>query len=200
MMSIKTFTCQLIRTKEQEKRMAEEQLQGVGAPKGKGKLLIIIAVVVLLLGGGGAAFFFMGADDSAQSNDAEPQQTQVAAAEVPIAYVNIPQPFVFNVTGDSRDRLVQIKAQLMVRGSENEQLARYHLPLIESSLLSTFASATVEQLRSPTGRVELRDRASEDIKAALNAAVGKSVIEKVLFTDFVIQQVKRDRSIKPRRN
>ncbi len=35
--------------------------------------------------------------------------------------------------------------------------------------------------------MELRDRASDDIKAALNAAVGMPVIEKVLFTDFVIQ-------------
>ncbi|WP_274008594.1 flagellar basal body-associated protein FliL [Vibrio parahaemolyticus] len=167
--------------------MAEEQLQGADAPKGKSKLLIIIIAVVVLLGGGGAAaFFLMGSDDSAQAAEAESQQTQASAAN-PIAYVNLPQPFIFNVTGDRRDRLVQIKAQLMVRGSENEQLARYHSPLVESSLLSTFASATVEQLRSPTGRVELRDRASEDIKAALNAAVGKPVIEKVLFTDFVIQ-------------
>ncbi|MBT0340679.1 flagellar basal body-associated protein FliL, partial [Vibrio campbellii] len=162
------------------------QLQGADAPKGKSKLLIIIiAVVVLLLGGGSAAFFLMGSDEPAQAAQAEQTQAQTAAA--PIAYVNIAQPFIFNVTGDRRDRLVQIKAQLMVRGSENEQLARYHSPLIESSLLSTFASATVEQLRSPTGRVELRDRASDDIKAALNAAVGKPVIEKVLFTDFVIQ-------------
>ncbi|WP_104023762.1 flagellar basal body-associated protein FliL [Vibrio hyugaensis] len=165
--------------------MAEEQLQGVDAPKGKGKLLIIIAVVVLLIGGGAAAFFLMGSDEPAQA--AQTQQAQATTAAEPIAYVNIAQPFIFNVTGDRRDRLVQIKAQLMVRGSENEQLARYHSPLIESSLLSTFASATVEQLRSPTGRVELRDRASDDIKAALNAAVGKPVIEKVLFTDFVIQ-------------
>lgn len=166
--------------------MAEEQLQGADAPKGKSKLLIIIiAVVVLLVGGGAAAFFLMGSDEPAQAELTEQAQAQTAAE--PIAYVNIAQPFIFNVTGDRRDRLVQIKAQLMVRGSENEQLARYHSPLIESSLLSTFASATVEQLRSPTGRVELRDRASDDIKAALNAAVGKPVIEKVLFTDFVIQ-------------
>lgn len=130
--------------------MAEEQLQGADAPKGKSKLLIIIIAVVVLLGGGGAAaFFLMGSDDSAQAAEAESQQTQAAAAN-PIAYVNLPQPFIFNVTGDRRDRLVQIKAQLMVRGSENEQLARYHSPLVESSLLSTFASATVEQLRSPT--------------------------------------------------
>lgn len=168
--------------------MAEEQLQGAGAPKGKGKLLIIIiAVVVLLLGGGAAAFFFMGADEPAQTAESDFQQTQASPEVNPIAYVNLPQPFVFNVTGDSRDRLVQIKTQLMVRGSENEQLAQYHSPLIESSLLATFASTTVEQLRSPTGRVELRTRASEDIKAALSAAIGKPVIEKVLFTDFVIQ-------------
>ncbi len=129
----------------------------------------------------------MGSDEPDQAESS--QQAQVKASDAaPIAYVNLPQAFVFNVTGgDSRDRLVQIKAQLMVRGAENEELARYHSPLIESSMLSTFASATVDQLRSPTGRVELRDRASEDIKAALNAAVGKPVIEKVLFTDFVIQ-------------
>ncbi|PFG55650.1 flagellar FliL protein [Vibrio sp. ES.051] len=164
--------------------MADEQPQGTNAPKGK--LLIIIAVVVILLGGTVAGVFLIGSDESTQTNVS--QQSQAATSNAaPIAYVNLPQAFVFNVTGDRRDRLVQIKAQLMVRGAENEQLARYHSPLVESSLLSTFASATVEQLRSPTGRVELRDRASEDIKAALSAAVGKPVIEKVLFTDFVIQ-------------
>ncbi|MDE1337846.1 flagellar basal body-associated protein FliL [Vibrio aestuarianus] len=165
--------------------MADEELQ-TDAPKGKKKLLIIIiAVVVLLLGGGGAAFFLMGSDDGATSS--EEASTQVVLPVDPVAYVNIPQPFVFNVTGDKRDRLVQIKVQLMVRGSENENLARYHSPLVESSLLATFASATVEQLRSATGRVELRDKATDDIKSALTKAVGKPVIEKVLFTDFVIQ-------------
>ncbi|MEC7307878.1 flagellar basal body-associated protein FliL [Vibrio sp. 10N.261.51.F11] len=162
--------------------MAEEQ----DAPKGKSKLLIIIvAVVVLLLGVGGALFFFLGSDDSASESQSQPT-TAVVAAE-PVMYVNIPQPFLFNVTGDKKDRLVQIKAQLMVRGSKNEDLARYHSPLVESTLLATFASATVDQLRSPTGRVELRNKATEDIKASLAQAVGQPVIEKVLFTDFVIQ-------------
>jgi len=165
--------------------MAEEQ-QPEDAPKGKSKLLIIIiAVVVLLAGGGGAAFFLMGSDD-ASSEEAAAAEVEVAVAE-PVAYVNIPQPFLFNVSGDSKDRLVQIKAQLMVRGTQNEDLARYHSPLVESTLLATFASATVDQLRSPTGRIELREKATEDIKASLTQAVGQPVIEKVLFTDFVIQ-------------
>ncbi|WP_435248771.1 flagellar basal body-associated protein FliL [Vibrio sp. nBUS_14] len=156
------------------------------APKGKSKLLIIIiAAVVLLLGGGSAAFFFLGSNDEA-AESALATEAQSPAFE-PVMYVNIPQPFLFNVTGDKKDRLVQIKAQLMVRGSKNEDLARYHSPLVESTLLATFASATVDQLRSPIGRVELRDKATEDIKASLAQAVGQPVIEKVLFTDFVIQ-------------
>ncbi|ENG6062397.1 flagellar basal body-associated protein FliL [Vibrio cholerae] len=167
--------------------MAEEDL-GTEAPKGKKKLLIIIiAAVVLLAGGGGAAFFMMGSGGDEVAADAEQKTEQVAAPTDPVSYVNIAQPFVFNVTGDAKDRLVQIKVQLMVRGSENENLARYHSPLVESSLLATFASATVEQLRTPNGRIELRDKATDDIKAALNQAVGKPVIEKVLFTDFVMQ-------------
>jgi len=155
------------------------------ASGGKKKLLMIIAiVVVLLLGGGAAAFFLLGSDENKQAQEA---QQQAAATVAPVAYVNIPQPFLFNVTGDKRDRLVQIKVQLMVRGSENENLARYHSPLVESTLLATFASATVEQLRTANGRVELRDKATEDIKASLTRAVGQPVIERVLFTDFVIQ-------------
>ncbi|MEF1254103.1 flagellar basal body-associated protein FliL [Vibrio sp. M260112] len=165
--------------------MAVEEIE-TEAPKGKGKLIIIIiAAVVLLAGGGGAAFFLMGSDDSAET--AQTTLPQVAASVDPVAYVNIPQPFLFNVTGDKKDRLVQIKVQLMVRGSENENLARYHSPLIESSLLSTFASATVDQLRTANGRIELREKATDDIKASLNRAVGQPVIERVLFTDFVMQ-------------
>ncbi|EJL6265016.1 MULTISPECIES: flagellar basal body-associated protein FliL [Vibrio] len=167
--------------------MAEEE-QGTEAPKGKSKLLIIIiAVVVLLVGGGGAAFFMMGGEEPTTGEDVEAVTQKSSGKTDPVAYVNIAQPFVFNVTGDARDRLVQIKVQLMVRGSQNESLARYHSPLVESSLLATFASATVEQLRTSNGRIELRDKATEDIKAALNQAVGKPVIEKVLFTDFVMQ-------------
>lgn len=165
--------------------MADEEKEAPEGGGGKSKLLLVIAIVVVLIAGGAGAFFLLGSDEEADTEQSE--QEQAAAVVNPVAYVNIPQPFLFNVTGDKRDRLVQIKVQLMVRGIDNEDLARYHSPLIESSLLGTFASATVEQLRTANGRVELRDKATEDIKTTLNRAVGKPVIERVLFTDFVIQ-------------
>ncbi len=164
--------------------MVVEQTQD-SATKGSKKLLIIIAAVAFVLLGAGAAIFFM-SSDSAGSNESI-NLNQRVIAESPVSYVNIAQPFVFNVTGDSRNRVVQIKVQLMIRGSENDGLARYHSPLIESTLLATFASATVDQLREPTGRTELRDKATNDIKAAMTKVVGQPVIERVLFTDFVMQ-------------
>lgn len=162
--------------------MAEEQVEA--PPKSKKMLIIIIAVVVLLAVGGGAAFFLMGSSDEEKSQ--EESQTAVMVAE-PASYVNIAQPFVFNAGDKKRGRLVQIKVQLMVRGSANEELAKHHSPLIESTLLASLGVATVEQLRTPLGRTELRDQSTEDVKAALSELVGQPVIEKVLFTDFVMQ-------------
>ena len=166
--------------------MAEEE-QGADAPAKKSKrLLLIIIVVLLLAAGGGGAFFFMSKNSADETKTDTPKEA-VTPEKLNIVYVNLVQPFVFNVSGKQGARMVQIKVQLMVRGDKNEQLARYHTPLIENSLLSTFASTTVEQLRTPTGRVELRDRAGDDLKTTLKSVVGQPVIEKVLFTDFVIQ-------------
>lgn len=111
----------------------------------------------------------MGSGSDQQSADTA--NRRAAPSVAPVSYVNIAQPFVFNVSGDTRGRMVQVKVQLMVRGTNNENLARFHSPLVESTLLATFASATVEQLRTPSGRVELRDKATEDIKAAMTQVV-----------------------------
>ncbi|OCH12871.1 MULTISPECIES: flagellar basal body-associated protein FliL [unclassified Aliivibrio] len=150
----------------------------------KKKLTIIIALIVLLVIGGAAAWFFM-----LNEPKVEPTEKDIAAleAKMPALYLNLPQPFIFNVTGDKRDRLVQLKVQVVMRGTDNETTAIQHTPLIESVLLSTFAAASVEQLREPRGRIDLREQATRDIQDAFTKITAKPVIEKVLFTDFVMQ-------------
>ncbi|GAL33191.1 flagellar biosynthesis protein FliL [Vibrio maritimus] len=166
--------------------MAEESLQPA-KNNSKKMLIIIVAAVVILLGVGGGAYWFLSSDDTVSASPTQSTSGGAAVPVDPISYVNLAQPFLFNATGKQRDRTVQIKVQLMVRGLDNESQARYHSPLIESTLLSTFASATVEQLRSSTGRVELRDQATTDVQTSLSQVVGSPVVERVLFTDFVIQ-------------
>lgn len=168
--------------------MADDNPADTGNKKGNKLIIIIVAAVVLIAGIGGGAFFFLSSgDDSDSASSGQSQSVSAPQVEAPTMYVNIPQPFLFTVPGNDRDRLVQIKVQLMVRGTANEGLARHHSPLIESTLLSSFGRASQEQLRSPSGRTDMRDQATNDIKLTLTELVGEPVIERVLFTDFVIQ-------------
>jgi flagellar FliL protein len=166
--------------------MAEDsdlKIEESGSGK-KSKLMIIIAAVVVLLGAGVGGWLFLSGGEEPQVQAEAPQvQTSESAA----LYVGMPRPFVFNVAGDRRDRLVQIKVQLLVRGAANEELARLHIPLIEGSLLRVFSGATVDQLSSQEGKDKIRENALSETQQALTAITGKRVVERVLFTGFVMQ-------------
>ena len=101
----------------------------------KKKLIMIIALAVIVLGGGGAGAWFMlsggdkpGSEAAGEGKDAKPKE----AVPQPSLYVGMPRPFVFNVSGGQRDRLVQIKIQLMVRGTADETLAKQNIPSLKA--------------------------------------------------------------------
>lgn len=175
-----------------------KELEVEEAGGGKGKLMIIIiAVVVLVVGGGAAAFFMMGGEEPIDEDiaaivgeDVEggESQTPAASAEVGTAlYVPMPRPFIFNVPGAARDRLVQVNVQLMVRGADNEETAKKHIPLIEGALLKVFSSSNADDLVTEAGKVALQEKAVQDVTVAVKSVVGRKVVEDVLFTGFVMQ-------------
>jgi flagellar protein FliL len=150
------------------------------------------AVVVVLVLAAGAYFYFLGAKSSgttagsseaAQASDGN----KPSGPEGNALYVAMPRPFVFNIPGSSRDRLVQIKVQLLVRGSNNETIAQRHIPLIEASLLEAFSSANADELITTTGKDALKNKALSDLQQALLEVAGSVVVEEVLFTSFVMQ-------------
>ncbi|HBY38642.1 MAG TPA: flagellar basal body-associated protein FliL [Alteromonas sp.] len=178
--------------------MAEEELQIEEEGGKKSKLMLIIIIAVVLIGGGAAAYFFLfaGGDEptAAEQLAADGTGQPAPAASAPTnasvgtaLYVAMPRPIVFNVPGSGRDRLVQIKVQLMVRGSDNEEAAKTHIPLIEGTLLQVFSSSNADDLVTEAGKIELRENALESVQSALKDIAGSEVVERVLFTDFVMQ-------------
>ncbi|ATC95507.1 flagellar basal body-associated protein FliL [Pseudoalteromonas tunicata] len=168
-----------------------------GGGKSKKMLFIIIAVVVLIAGGGGA-FFMMSGDDTpaqeetlaenASADGAKSEAADKSSAEMGSAlYVGMPRPFVFNVPGASRDRLVQIKVQLLVRGDVNEEAAKKHIPLIEGTLLSVFSTSNADELSTSAGKETLRTKALKNVQDTLTEIEGNKVVERILFTGFVMQ-------------
>lgn len=173
--------------------MAEEELKMEEGGKKNKLIIIIVAVVVLIAGGGAAYFFLMGDDTSMQMEGGEPMvqgEEGVASALVKTGtalYVAMPRPFVFNVPGSTRDRLVEIKVQLMMRGSDNEEQAKMHIPLIEGTLLKTFSTANADDLVTEAGKIAIRDSALKEVQKVMVGVSGNQTVEEVLFTGFVMQ-------------
>ena len=175
--------------------MAEEELQIEETGGKKSKLMLIIIIAVVLIGGGGAAYFFLfaggdeptAAEELAAEGGGQSPMADTNASVGTALYVAMPRPIVFNVPGSGRDRLVQIKVQLMVRGTDNEEKAKTHIPLIEGTLLQTFSASNADDLVTEPGKIELRDNALEAVQNALKDIAGGEVVERVLFTDFVMQ-------------
>lgn len=173
--------------------MADNDLEIVDKGSAKKKLILIIAAVLLVAAAAGGYFFFMGSepssDDLSVASDSGGQAagTTSGTAQGTALYVQLPRPFVFNVAGASRDRLVQIRVQLMVRGDANQALALRHIPLIEGTLLATFSAANADELITGTGKEELKNRALIELQSAMLDVVGSVVVAEVLFTGFVMQ-------------
>lgn len=173
--------------------MAEEELKMEEGGK-KSKLIIIIVAVVVLIAGGGAAYYFLMGDDGPMP-EAEGEalvQGEEGADSTLVKtgtslYVAMPRPFVFNVPGSTRDRLVEIKVQLMMRGSDNEEQAKMHIPLIEGTLLKTFSTANADDLVTEAGKIAIRDSALKEVQKTMIGVSGNQTVEEVLFTGFVMQ-------------
>lgn len=169
--------------------MAEEVELEVKPSKSKLPLIIAI-VVVVLIAGGVAAYFLLGSSSSDEAPTPVAEQAPKPASDAEIGdalYVAMPRPFVFSVPGIDRERLVQVKVQLLVRGLDAEQLAKKHIPLVEGTLLKTFSSSTAEELVSLSGKERVREQALTDVRQAFLEVEGDSIVEQVLFTGFVLQ-------------
>jgi flagellar FliL protein len=179
--------------------MADEKELELDNSGKKKKLIVIIAIVaVLAIGGGAAAFFMMGSDEEMTQSEldaaldsgsgAEMQATADSDAEVGSAlYVPMPRPFRFNVPGAARDRFVEIRVQLLVRGADNEEAAKKHVPLIESTLLAVFSQSNADDLATSAGKTSLKQKSLSEVQKIMTEVEGNKIVEKVLFTGFVMQ-------------
>lgn len=173
--------------------MANEEINGEEAPKKKSKMMLIIIAVVVLLGGGGGAYFFLFMGDDTSPEDMEGMTEQMETPDTDMSqekqaiYVAMPRPFQFNAPGIERERIVQIDVQLMVRGPENEEKAKRHIPMIEGSLLQVFSASNADDLVTEVGKAELRNKATSQVRQVMKNLEKSTVVEQVLFTGFVIQ-------------
>lgn len=180
--------------------MAEKQDLELGeAGKGGGKkklVLIIVAVLVLVLVGGGAAFFLMKKDPAAEG-EADAGHAEAATEEEPeeplpegspsLFYVSLNEALVTNLPSADKPRTIKLQVAFAVKTPSAEAAVKKHLPLLGSELLSLLSSNTADQLMTVEGQQAFRDQALQNVRAIMEREEKKPMVERILFTQFVMQ-------------
>jgi len=163
--------------------MADDDKQGGDAPKSNKMLIIIIILLLLvLIGGGGAAFFMMNGDSGGSQ-----ESDESVSSNTPAIYYDLKPPFVVNYSWKGRQRYVQISLAVMTRKPAVVEALQKHMPLVRNNLVQIFGAQNFEGLRTPEGKEMMREAAMEDLQKILIDEMGEEGIEKVLFTNFVMQ-------------
>ncbi len=91
----------------------------------------------------------------------------------------------FNYNG--RQRYMQVTVALMARDQAALDALKVHMPVLRNNLVMLFSSQDFESLTSSVGKEMLRQKATASVQELAQKEVGKTVIEQVLFTNFVLQ-------------
>lgn len=176
-----------------EEQGTDETAENAGG--GKKKLIGIIILAVLLLAGTGVGtLYFLGFFDSEAATEESAEQA-VEGEEVknvvekpPSAlYFPIKPAFVIDFQSRGRQRFLQTDVILMTRDPTMFIGLQEHLPLIKNRLVMLFGGQVYEALQTDEGRELLRQDTLVAVKEIMEKELGKSDIEQILFTNFVMQ-------------
>ncbi|HEY0288148.1 MAG TPA: flagellar basal body-associated protein FliL [Pseudomonas sp.] len=157
-------------------------------PAKKGKLkLIIIVVVALLLAIGmsvGATWFIMHRAES------KPDAAAIAAAantKKEAIFEPLTPPFVVNYNVNGRQRYMQVSITLLARDHADLEALKVHMPVIRNNLVMMFSGQPFDTIATPVGMEMLRQKATASVQEVAQKELGKTVIDQLLFTNFVLQ-------------
>ncbi len=170
-----------------------------GEKKKKPLLLIIIAVVVLLAGGGGA-FFMLGGSEDAEAiaegsedatatgteSESESESEEETVSKEAI-YFSLDPAFVVNFQGKGRVRFLQVNIDGLTREAGIKEEVTKHLPQIRNNIVLLLSSKTYEDLSTPEGKGKVRSEILVEIQKIMESETGKTAVENIFFTSFVIQ-------------
>lgn len=162
--------------------MAEENEQeGEEQTKKPPMLLFALIGVVLVAISVGATVFIMSSSNSKSEEVVEEEITPAAL------YFAISPKFKTNYEVDGRQRLFQLAISLVTREQDVIDALAIHVPTIKSKLVILLSGQDFSLLSDKEGRENLRKECLEAVQAILQTEIGKPGVERVLFTDFVMQ-------------
>lgn len=178
--------------------MAEEDEATEEGGGGKKKMIIMIVIGLVLIGLtiGGTLFAVKMLSpepepEVALDEDGKPIPVEGAEEESserkPAIYFPLKPPIIVNFQARGRQRFMQADVSLMTRDDEVIEAIELHMPMLRNSLVLKFGGQEYEDLQTEEGRELLRQESLKELQDILEKEIGKRGIEKLLFTNLVMQ-------------
>ena len=173
----------------------EENTESQEKPKGSKKKLIIFIVVALLLVGasvGGTLFALKMLSPEPEvalelDADGNPIEEVVEEIKGPAIYFPLRPALIVNYDVRGRQRFLQAEISIMSREEDVIAAVELHMPMIRNSLILLFSGQTYDELQTDEGRELLKLDSLKALQNIMQQEIGKPGIEKILFTNFVMQ-------------
>ncbi len=161
-----------------------------GQPAGKSKLKLIILIVVGLLLAiglsiGGTWFILSKGDKTEEAKPAEAAST--TPVRQPAIYQDLQPAFVVNFNYQNRTRYLQVSMALMSRDAAGMEKLKVHMPVLRNRLVMLLSGQDFAALQTPLGKEMLLQQALASVQELAQTETGSTVVEQVLFTNFVLQ-------------
>lgn len=88
---------------------------------------------------------------------------------------------------DYRLGFIRVAIEVMVPDPSYVSVVEHHAPLLRNAFVSILSTATERQVRTMTGRDQLRLKCIERAKELMQQETGNPVIRDVLFTKYIYQ-------------
>ena len=152
------------------------------------KTIILIVVVLLVLAVSiGGTLFALGVFDRSAAGFRGKAAGQPIDKPRPAMYFSIEPAFVVNFPSQGRQRYLQLEITVLTREPDVFNAMQTHISLIKNRLVMLLGDESYQRLQTDAGKVLLRQKALAALQQLMQQEIGKSGIEDVLFTNFVMQ-------------
>ncbi len=142
-----------------------------------------IALIVLAVIGGGFFMLWQKLSALEKPKEGEVPKAPEKSDQVGMGPVFALDSFIVNLSDQGGKRYLRVTMGLELGEPKAAEELTKRLPQIRDSILMTMPSRKVDELQTTEGKNSLRT----EIISNLNVLLGKEIVKKIYFTEFVIQ-------------
>ncbi|HDD35656.1 MAG TPA: flagellar basal body protein FliL [Candidatus Desulfofervidus auxilii] len=147
-------------------------------------LMIITQLITLLLVVGMFVYFkFFFTIPTVHTKNVLEEANVVKEATKPKQAVVKLEPFVVNLLDEGGRRFLKVTIDLVVESEEVSKEVQERLPEIRDLIIMCLSDKSFNEISDQTGKMRLR----KELRLKLNNLLKKGRVNKVLFTEFVVQ-------------